>query len=396
MTKKWSRPTTPLAFVAIAVAVSAAAVVVVVPRPCRAWSSSPPPAQRLRQRRAFAPATTATTATTTDLRQSKNGNDDDDVDDDNGNNVVFRPSPDPYAFDSRKIGSARVHRYSEPGSDAAYVMWYHGRDATLDDDDDGGKAVPPPLPPLSTGRIGRATSRNGLAWRRDDEGSADSERDGTCLGLNAESWYGFDTSHVGLGQVMIPMTTPTIRSEGGVYVMYYMGGNFEHTDLVSYLPKRWEEEVGEEEDEGERPGGGGLIPRDAKLRGMKMRIGAAISQDGITWGRVEGDDPSGACMVPFDRGDINNVDVSVAKDEKTGRPYHVDEELYCVSFFRCCSLGACGICSAPPSSPPPPPCPPAAYSSEFGMIRNGSRRRRRCDAPSFFSLLPPFSRDGRR
>jgi hypothetical protein len=251
--------------------------------------------------------------------------------------VVFRPSPDPDAFDSRKIGSARVHRYSEPGSDAAYVMWYHGRDATLDDGDDGdgGKAVPPPpLPPLSTGRIGRATSRNGLAWRRDDEGSADSERDGTCLGLNAESWYGFDTSHVGLGQVMIPMTTPTIRSEGGVYVMYYMGGNFEHTDLVSYLPKRGEEEEDEdEEDEGERPGGGGLIPRDAKLRGMKMRIGAAISQDGITWGRVEGDDPSGACMVPFDRGDINNVDVSVAKDEKTGRPYHVDEELYCVSFF---------------------------------------------------------------
>jgi hypothetical protein len=185
------------------------------------------------------------------------------------------------------------------------------------------------LPPLSTGRIGRATSRNGLSWRRDDEGSADSERLGTVLGLNAESWYGFDTSHVGLGQVMIPMTTPTIRSEGGVYVMYYMGGNFERSNVVSYLPPK----SGSSDDNGVV--GGPMIPEEdaSELRGVKMRIGAAISQDGITWGRVEGDDPSGACMVPYDRGDINNVDVSVAKDEKTGRPYHVDEELYCVSFF---------------------------------------------------------------
>ena len=128
---------------------------------------------------------------------------------------------------------------------------------------------------------------------------------------------------------MIPMTTPTIRSEGGVYVMYYMGGNFERTNVVSYLPPK----SSSSDDNGLV--GGLMIPEEdaSELRGVKMRIGAAISQDGITWGRVEGDDPSGACMVPYDRGDINNVDVSVAKDEKTGRPYHVDEELYCVSFF---------------------------------------------------------------
>ena len=102
--------------------------------------------------------------------------------------------------------------------------------------------------------------------------------------------------------------------------MYYMGGNFERTNVVSYLPKGGDDR-------------GGPVPEDAELRGMKMRIGAAISQDGITWGRIEGDDPSGACMVPYDRGDINNADVGIARDEETGRPYHVDEELYCVSFF---------------------------------------------------------------
>ncbi|KAL3821989.1 hypothetical protein ACHAXA_002975 [Cyclostephanos tholiformis] len=206
-------------------------------------------------------------------------------------------------------------------------MWYHGRDAILDSSTSSSSASSspsPPLPPLSTGRIGRATSRNGLLWRRDDEGSVDSDRIGTSLGLNVDSWYGFDTSHIGLGQVLLPMTTPSIRSEGGVYVMYYMGGNHELTDLVSYLPR-------DSDDGGDEDGGGreGLIPPNAKLRGMKLRIGAAISQDGITWGRIEGDDPTGACMVPYDASDINNVDVSIAKDDRTGRYYDVDEELYC-------------------------------------------------------------------
>jgi len=70
-------------------------------------------------------------------------------------NVVLRPSEDPNAFDSGKIGCARVHRYiREDESDAEYVMWYHGRSQEFPDD--------PNLPPLSTGRIGRAISQNGI------------------------------------------------------------------------------------------------------------------------------------------------------------------------------------------------------------------------------------------
>ena len=198
------------------------AVIVSLATPCRAWVH---PAQVVTLSIVKSSSSSYSyPSRATDLRQSRTANNNDDYGgggggDVNGNNVVFRPSADPNAFDSYKIGSARVHRYTEPGSDAAYVMWYHGRDAILDSSTSSSSASSspsPPLPPLSTGRIGRATSRNGLLWRRDDEGSVDSDRIGTSLGLNVDSWYGFDTSHIGLGQVLLPMTTPSIRSEGGV------------------------------------------------------------------------------------------------------------------------------------------------------------------------------------
>jgi hypothetical protein len=100
------------------------------------------------------------------------------------------------------------------------------------------------------------------------------------------------------------MTTPAVMTEGGVYLMYYMGGNFEETPVGDYMDKENPEAM-----------------KDAKIQGMKMRIGVALSQDGISFGRVEGDDPTGACMVPFDRSDPN-VDLENV-------PTDIDEELYC-------------------------------------------------------------------
>ena len=205
----------------------------------------------------------------------------------NDYNVVFRPSSDPDSFDSFKIGTARVHRYSDPNSmtdDTEYIMWYHARDSGFDSDNS--------LPPLSTGRIGRATSRNGLVWERDETGSYDSDKEGVSLGLNTDSWWGFDTAHIGLGQVLMPMVSPSIRSEGGVYVMYYCGGSHEETNIIEYLDAEKSSQV----------------PNDATIKGMKLKIGAAISQDGVTWGRIEGDDPSGACMVPFDASNDDSLD----------------------------------------------------------------------------------------
>ena len=219
------------------------------------------------------------------------------------NNVVLRPSsPDEDVFDNYKIGGCTVHRYSrenDPDSETEYVMWYHGRSVEQDSDKS--------LPPLSTGRIGRATSKNGLLWKKDTIGSASEDIEGVALGLNAESWWGFDTAHAGLGSVLLPMSTPAVMTEGGVYLMYYMGGNFEETPIGDYVNKE--------------------MPADAKIKGMRMKIGVCVSQDGKTWGRVEGDDPSGACVSPYDASDPNMKELANLRDEK-GTPVQLEEELY--------------------------------------------------------------------
>lgn len=134
------------------------------------------------------------------------------------------------------------------------------------------------------------------------EGSGDTDKQGSSLGLNTDSWWGFDTAHVGLGQVLMPMATPSIKSEAGVYLMYYMGGSYEETKISEYLDLDKKD----------------LVPEGAAIKGMKMKIGVAISQDGVTWGRVEGSDPSGACVVPYDSADVNQEKV-----------LGIQEELYC-------------------------------------------------------------------
>jgi hypothetical protein len=129
-------------------------------------------------------------------------------------NVVLRPSEDPNAFDNSKIGAARVHRYARDAGDseAEYIMWYHGRNEGFDEEGE--------LPPLSTGRIGRATSINGLHWVREEKGSASEDMTGVSLGLNKESWWGFDTSHVGLGQVLLPMSTPAVMTDVSYNIVF--------------------------------------------------------------------------------------------------------------------------------------------------------------------------------
>mmetsp|Transcript_3817 Transcript_3817/g.10835 ORF Transcript_3817/g.10835 Transcript_3817/m.10835 type:complete len:459 (+) Transcript_3817:457-1833(+) len=225
------------------------------------------------------------------------------------NNVVLRPTPtldgaaddSTKVFDTLSIGGCHVHRYKSTSfntddTDVNYVMWYHGRSIEQDQDES--------LPPLSTGRIGRAVSKNGLIWEKDTKGSSDVDIEGVSMGLNEESWWGFDTAHVGLGSVLLPMTTPAVMTEGGIYLMYYFGGNFEETAINDYTTAD--------------------MPEDLKIKGMKMRIGVAVSQDGETWGRVEGDDPTGACMPPYDKSD---PDTAMKDDQECS--LELKEELYC-------------------------------------------------------------------
>ena len=234
------------------------------------------------------------------------------------NNVVLRPSQDPEAFDSFKIGSARVHRYAREKYDggtteAEYVMWYHGRSVNFDSNRE--------LPPLSTGRIGRATSLNGLVWEKCLDGSKSEDAPDVSLGLNKESWWGFDTAHVGLGQVLLPMTTPAVMApDGGIYLMYYHGGNFAETRIADYIQNY------------KAPRGDNTDPTDyedaATVKGMQMKIGIAVSQDGISWGRVEGGDPSGACMSPYDSSDPNMKSM-LSESSSSFVSGELEEELYC-------------------------------------------------------------------
>lgn len=209
-------------------------------------------------------------------------------------------------FDSLTIGGCHVHRYKSTSfntddTDVNYVMWYHGRSDEQDKDEN--------LPPLSTGRIGRATSKNGLVWEKDTKGSSDADIEGVSLGLNQESWWGFDTAHVGLGSVLLPMTTPAVMTEGGIYLMYYFGGSYEETKINQYTAAD--------------------VPDDLTVQGMNMKIGVAVSQDGETWGRVEGDDPTGACMVPYNKDDPNTIEMAQMKDDDNKTPVSLKEEMYC-------------------------------------------------------------------
>jgi Glycosyl hydrolases family 32 N-terminal domain len=236
-----------------------------------------------------------------------------------GHNVVLTPTyDDDSAFDSYRIGGVRVHRTTvgrsvdNDGTTTHYVMWYHGRSLAMNNNT---------LPPLSTGRIGRAVSKNGLVWEKQrlhlDTGcSASEDVPDVTLGLNRDSWWGFDTTHIGLGNVLLPdrKDTPVVGGEtvngndddgnpggdGGIYFMYYMGGNGEQQPMSDYVN----------------------TSTDATLQGMKMRIGVAVSQDGITFGRVEGDDPTGAIVVPFDKSDPN-------QKRQELKDIDMEEELYC-------------------------------------------------------------------
>lgn len=230
-------------------------------------------------------------------------------------NVVLSPTPIEKGkedeagktFDSLTIGGCHVHRYKTKTSfntddtGVNYVMWYHGRSVEQDEDKS--------LPPLSTGRVGRAISKNGLVWEKDLNGSTDVDIEGVSLGLNEDSWWGFDTAHLGLGSVLLPMTTPAVMTEGGIYMMYYFGGNFEETKINQYTKAD--------------------MPDDATIKGMNLRIGVAVSQDGETWGRVEGDDPTGACMVAYNKDDLNTLDMAKMKDDDNKSDVNLKEELYC-------------------------------------------------------------------
>lgn len=89
---------------------------------------------------------------------------------------------------------------------------------------------------------------------------------------------------MGLGDVITPGKGAQSRfvSDDGVYLCYFFGGNSIESMQV---PKE----------------GGALV----KLKGCKMEIGVAVSQDGLHWSKVEGDSPYSAILEVGKPGDFD-------------------------------------------------------------------------------------------
>jgi predicted GH43/DUF377 family glycosyl hydrolase len=82
-----------------------------------------------------------------------------------------------------------------------------------------------------------------------------------------------------------------------MYLMYYMGGSNEEQPISEYMSSS---------------------SSTATVKGMRLKIGVALSQDGRTWGRVEGDDHTGAVLIPHEKSnaDKGSKDSSITLEEE--------------------------------------------------------------------------------
>ncbi|CAM9208355.1 unnamed protein product [Phaeothamnion confervicola] len=212
--------------------------------------------------------------------------------------LVFQPDTRPCEdgdsppFDSISVGMPRVHRYLHDEG-TRWVMWYHGRDDSFDEEG---------VLNIGTGRIGQAISNNGIHWTRSDGGQMTG---GSVLDINVEQWWGFDTSHVGLGDVSLS-SSDKLQTEGGVLFMYYFGGNYEETDVTA--------EFGFPEVRFFAP---------AATKGVRMKIGVAVSQDGLNWSRLEGEHADGSCIDVGPPGNWDSLFVGWPTVLNTGKEFRL-------------------------------------------------------------------------
>ena len=168
-----------------------------------------------------------------------------------GSAAALSPVATPGAWDAVSLGGPRVI-----GSEGAgYTMFYHYRPVA--------DAENAELPPLSTGRVGRATSRDGFAWERQSDGLG---AGGSVVSANTDDWYWFDSGHVGIGDVLYG---------GDAFFLYTFGGS------TTPIPLR---------DFG--------VDRDGDCFGMDLKMGVCVSQDGVKFGRIEGDEADGSVLSP--------------------------------------------------------------------------------------------------
>jgi len=183
------------------------------------------------------------------------------------------------AWDHLSVGTPVVRCFLGDNQDRWY-MWYNGRS--------GG----PHPENFDSGCVGVATSSDGVEWKRgvgkvsvrgDRQPSHEGSEVGVVLMPNEEDWWTFDTLHVGLGDVQI-ISSGNVQSQGGIYWMFYAGGDYNETD---------------------NPDGS-----SSKQTGLVQRPGLCLSQDGLNFARIEGEHYTGSLFDFGKDGDWDALSVS--------------------------------------------------------------------------------------
>lgn len=207
---------------------------------------------------------------------------------------MLGPAGDGEAWDCGGVGRPVVRRNLN-GEEESWLMWYEGWRAPgpakggHEGEGEGEDGAP-------SSCMGLALSANGLLWTRGSTMVETDERGQGGAGKVLEpssNWWSFDTRHVRTGDVII-MASPTVRSSGGVFWMFYEGTSREDISFPASIPAPRSAAL--ERCVGAR--GGGLL---------RSRPGLALSNDGRNWASIEGEHHSGSL---FDVGQDGDWDSS--------------------------------------------------------------------------------------
>ena len=203
----------------------------------------------------------------------------------------FGPMILPKDFRIKSVGMPRIIKPGTGNAGDEWLIWFHGRDYEMADDKN--------LVNLSTGRIFHATSKNGINnWKL--------HVDSPVLNPSRENgdWYLHDSEHVGLGDVILPGMSAQSKfvTQEGVFLMYTFGGNRDYVTVEG--------------------------SETSNIRGIKMEIGVAVSQDGAHWSRVEGDSPYGAILEVGKSGDFDQQFVGWPCVLEIGKEYRMYYHTY--------------------------------------------------------------------
>eukprot|EP00898_Chlorokybus_atmophyticus_P005514 jgi/Chlat1/5964/Chrsp4S06288 len=200
-----------------------------------------------------------------------------------GPGLVFGPgSQAEGAWDQAGAAWPVVRRFSTVENVEESWMLYYTAPAAPDDnvdEDVAGDEAAPRLGPGSCagpmGSVGVATSANGVVWRRGAKDvNADEDAVGQMMTRNSGNWWTFDVRQLAASDVLLMSSG---GGAAGVYWLYYAGGDFELVDVPEQLAALT-----------------GL--RAGPQKGLRTRIGLAMSQDGRHFARIEGDHHSGAIL----------------------------------------------------------------------------------------------------